>query len=32
MDVVRDGTARGRHRAGEVMEVVRGAMQIDYPL
>lgn len=31
-DVVRDGTARGRQRAGEVMEAVRGAMQIDYPL
>ena len=31
-DVVRDGTTRGRQRAGEVMEAVRGAMKIDYPL
>ena len=31
-DVVRDGTARGRQRAGEVMAAVRGAMKSDYPL
>lgn len=29
-DVVRDGTARGRQRAGEVMDAVRTAMKIDY--
>lgn len=29
-DVLRDGTARGRERAGEVMAAVRSAMQIDY--
>jgi len=29
-DVVRAGTLRGRARAGEVMESVRGAMKIDY--
>ena len=29
-DVVRDGTSRGRARAGEVMESVRAAMKIDY--
>lgn len=29
-DVVRDGTRRGRERAGEVMERVRQAMKIDY--
>ncbi len=29
-DVVRDGTSRGRARAGEVMESVREAMKIDY--
>ncbi len=29
-DVLRDGTRRGRERAGEVMEGVRRAMKIDY--
>jgi tryptophanyl-tRNA synthetase len=29
-DVVREGTRRGRERAAEVMEQVRGAMKIDY--
>jgi tryptophanyl-tRNA synthetase len=29
-DVVRDGTRRGRERAEQVMERVRGAMKIDY--
>jgi tryptophanyl-tRNA synthetase len=29
-DVVRDGTQRGRERAGEVMDKVRRAMKIDY--
>ncbi|MDQ3813896.1 MAG: tryptophan--tRNA ligase [Armatimonadota bacterium] len=29
-DVLRDGTARGRQRAGEVMDAVRAAMKIDY--
>jgi tryptophanyl-tRNA synthetase len=29
-DVLREGTARGQARAGEVMEAVRSAMQIDY--
>ena len=29
-DVVQDGTARGRQRAAEVMDAVRGAMKIDY--
>ena len=31
-DVLKEGTARGRARAGEVMEQVRRAMKIDYPL
>jgi tryptophanyl-tRNA synthetase len=31
-DVVREGTQRGRQRAQEVMESVRQAMKIDYPL
>lgn len=29
-DVAREGTKRGRERAGEVMDAVRGAMKIDY--
>jgi len=29
-DVLRDGTARGRQRAGEVMDAVRTAMKINY--
>jgi tryptophanyl-tRNA synthetase len=31
-DVVRDGTQRGRGRAQQVMESVRSAMKIDYPI
>lgn len=31
-DVVRDGTARGRARAGEVMDGVRKAMKLNYPI
>lgn len=31
-DVLRDGTTRGRERAREVMDAVRTAMKIDYPL
>lgn len=31
-DVIADGTRRGRERAGEVMESVRSAMKLDYPI
>ncbi|MGV3525477.1 MAG: tryptophan--tRNA ligase [Candidatus Sericytochromatia bacterium] len=31
-DVIADGTRRGRERAGEVMESVRAAMKLNYPL
>jgi tryptophanyl-tRNA synthetase len=31
-DVISDGTRRGRARAGEVMEAVRSAMKLNYPV
>ena len=31
-DVISEGTRRGRARAGEVMEAVRSAMKLNYPV